>query len=367
MGTCNCVSGEKRSEEKDLIAEGDVVEKNFRFRGYLSSLPSNTSDIRETTLSTTVPDSYQVSYLQSAWLSYLSRKEITRKTQDWVVLQGSGEPDEELGVEFAGNPKELLSKETVEVMGKMQGLRMEKRVRDGVSYGPMQLVDGSVYLGEWKLLGTGMCRHGRGRLYCKDGGYCEGYWLEGKLHLVGRQIYPTGEYYEGGFNEGFRSGRGTYISPNSSYSGSWYLNEKHGYGEERLPSQVTYEGAYEHGSKTGMGTFTWGDGSRYTGELVKGQMEGSGEYWWPDGRHYKGQWKAGKMHGEGEFTYAPTRVYKGHYENDHKEGFGVYSWDGKVYEGQWLDNKMHGAGYLTIDGVRRKCEFREGRKVRDLE
>lgn len=366
MGNCSCVQGDKREDERHLQSQGDPVEKTYHVRGYLSA--PDTANPRDTLFDTALPEPYQVETVQQAARSYLSRKRQRERTANWLDFQSdpqtAAEAVEEAG---EGNFVGLLSRDAGEMYRKLQPFRFEHRVKEVSIYSPKRLADGSIYIGEWTVLPTGFCRKGRGKLYSKDGGYSEGYWLDGKLHLLGRVIYPNGDYYEGGFQYGFRSGRGLFQSSISSYSGSWDLNDKHGYGEERLPGNTIYEGDFQHGVKTGKGTLKWPDGSNYTGDLVRGEIEGTGEYHWPDGRSYKGQWKGGKMHGEGEFLYSPSRTYKGHYENDHKEGYGVYSWDGKVYEGQWADNKMHGEGFLTIEGVRKKCEFREGRKVKDLE
>lgn len=370
MGNCSCVQGEKKEDERMLKEQGDPVEKTYHLRGYLSSAPDTSDNARETILDSFLPEPHQVALLQQAVRSYLSKKQIGERMKDWLEFQSDAQIEPETAEDVAeGNFIGLLTREAGETYRKLQPFRVEQRVKGVVVHGPKRLADGSIYVGEWSILPSGLCRKGRGKLYGKDGGYSEGYWLDSKLHFLGRIIHPNGDYYEGGFLHGFRSGRGIFesLSSSTSYSGSWDLNDKHGYGEEHLPGNILYEGEFQHGAKTGKGTLKWPDGSRYTGDLVKGEIEGEGEYSWPDGRYYKGQWKAGKMHGEGEFTYSPSRLYRGHYDNDHKKGYGVYSWDGKVYEGQWLNNKMHGEGYLTIEGIRKKCEFAEGRKVRDLE
>lgn len=367
MGNCSCVQGEKRENERLLHSQGDPVEKTYHVRGYLSA-PDPSDSPRDTLFDTVLPEPFQVQMVQQAVRSYLDRKRVKERTGDWLEFQSDPQTAPEEGEETGeGSFVGLLSGNAREMYRKLQPFRFEQRVKAVVVYGPKRLADGSIYVGEWGILPSGLCRKGRGKLYGKDGGYSEGYWFDGKLHLLGRVIYPNGDCYEGGFQHGFRTGRGLFQSATSSYTGCWDLNEKHGYGEEHLPGNIIYEGEFQHGVKTGKGTLKWPDGSCYTGDLVKGELEGAGEYTWQDGRSYKGQWKAGKMHGEGEFIYSPSRLYKGHYENDRKEGYGVYSWDGKVYEGQWLDNKMHGEGFLTIEGLRKRCEFKEGRKVKDLE
>ena len=38
-------------------------------------------------------------------------------------------------------------------------------------------------------------RNGRGKQYCFDGSFYDGYWLNNKIHGKGRLIHPDGEYY----------------------------------------------------------------------------------------------------------------------------------------------------------------------------
>jgi hypothetical protein len=232
--------------------------------------------------------------------------------------------------------------------------------------GPTRLADGSVYVGEWSNKGV---PHGKGIMYYIDGGICEGYWREGKLHDRGRRVSPKGDVYVGGWVNGKMQGQGIMeYASKSVYSGSWLDDKQHGFGAETWPDGSRFEGQYKEGSKAGKGKFSWTDGSKYEGEFLNDVIEGFGKYTWSN-KEYEGYWKAGKMNGRGLFKWNDGKVYEGEYVNDLKEGYGVLKWpDGKKYEGMWKDGKFNGEGTMSQRGKKRKGIWENGefkQKLRD--
>lgn len=73
--------------------------------------------------------------------------------------------------------------------------------------------------------------HGIGKIYYPKNpffdiaGSYEGCWERGEKHGYGQEIYPNGDYYEGNFKGGYRSGNGKMIfSANNEfiyYEGIW--------------------------------------------------------------------------------------------------------------------------------------------------
>ena len=62
---------------------------------------------------------------------------------------------------------------------------------------------------------------------------------DGKLrHGKGRLDWPNGDFYEGEFKDGLRSGHGVYSCKGGkhTYEGGWRLGKRHGEGEENWPN-----------------------------------------------------------------------------------------------------------------------------------
>ena len=65
---------------------------------------------------------------------------------------------------------------------------------------------------------------------------------DGKLrHGKGRIDWPNGDFYEGDFNDGLRSGKGVYSCKGGKhiYEGEWKLGKRHGQGVESWPNGQT--------------------------------------------------------------------------------------------------------------------------------
>ena len=262
----------------------------------------------------------------------------------------------------------LLTRECRATLESLPKYKFTFAVRGVASYPPRALGDGSIYVGQWASVGSGLYRKGKGRLYKQDGSYQEGYWVGPRLHAHGRMIASNGDYYEGELKDGLRNGEGVFKSfdQRTEYRGSWANDLKYGRGTERKPDNSQYVGDFERNERTGKGKIILADGKEYEGGFLNGQYSGYGVHTWKDGRRYEGGWLNGKMHNFGKFVYPDGKTYEGQYADDKKNGKGVYKWEGKIYDGDWVDGKMHGIGLLTTDKGTKKYEFRNGERIKEV-
>lgn len=347
MGNCSCLS---EKEQHDVTIE----------QGRRSEKAAEQLDLarqQEVTLDTDVAD------MQNTFRSYSARRKT--RTHDTLsdLLLTQTQP-EDLTTDYLSDPGDLLSAEVKSVLTQLPPFDFHQNIKDVTVRKPVQLTDGSVYVGEWYK----NARFGKGKLYCADGSYHEGYWKNGKMHVRGRIVYASGDYYEGEMCMGMREGKGRLVSleGKSTYDGEWLNDKQHGFGTEVFPENgSSYSGQFSQGVKEGNGHFKWADGSHYEGGFRNNVLHGQGHYIWGDGREYIGPWEDNQMHGKGKFLWPDGRIYEGDYKYDKKEGYGLYRWeDGKVYEGPWRDGKMHGIGFLTVPNKpRRQFHFVCGKKA----
>lgn len=301
--------------------------------------------------------------LQGAIRTYLVRKDLDHT--DFPELHC--EPW--LHTEERANPTTLLSSKALATLQRLPKLNLERSVTGAVALPAQRLQEGDIYEGEWSL--KWQVPRGRGRLYCSDGSYSEGYWRSGELHLFGRVIYSNGDYYEGQYEQSQRAGQGHFETFDGLcvYEGQWQDDMRSGEGKERYANGSRYQGDFAHDIKNGRGTIWWPDGSSYEGDLVNEQLTGKGTYRWADGRIYSGDWLQGQMHGQGRFTYADGKSYVGSYLHDRKNGHGVYCWGNHKYDGEWLEGQMHGFGEIsTLNGnaPKKRYEYRNGVRLREV-
>jgi 1-phosphatidylinositol-4-phosphate 5-kinase len=109
----------------------------------------------------------------------------------------------------------------------------------------------------------------------------------------GKYIYDNGYIYEGNFIKGLRSGMGKLESPTGD----------------------VYEGMWENDQFNGQGTYTWADKSKYTGEWKNGVQDGYGIFFYTNGDKYNGYFRNNQFHGKGKYTWADGSVQEGSYEN----------------------------------------------------
>lgn len=330
------------------------------------SPPAETKPAASTNSSTTLIDLQTV---QNTFRIILAKKAVRETEANQTDLPDPVDVQPESSFPAIG--EDFQSRLTRECRSTLQSLRTYEftfSVRGVTSYPACTLKDGSVYFGQWAAVGSGKYRKGKGRLYKADGSYQEGYWVGTRLHTHGRIIASNGDYYEGGIRNDLRNGDGVFrtYDQRTEYRGSWVNDLQQGTGTERRPDGSIYVGEFDRNERTGRGKLSMAEGKNYEGGFLNGKFNGKGVHSWKDGRRYDGDWMNGKMHGYGRFVYPDGKTYEGQYFDDKKNGKGVYRWEGKIYDGDWVDGKMHGIGWLTTEKGKKKYEFRNGERGKEI-
>lgn len=150
----------------------------------------------------------------------------------------------------------------------------------------------------------GDCLDGYGVLEIKNSfgtGHYRGNFKNGKYHGQGKLTEMVSinqrAYYDGNWEEGIRSGRGThYNGVDKLYIGEWKDNKRHGQGSYFFGLRGWVENQY---SADWLSRNT----ENYTGEFMTDFYHGQGTYRWPDGQKYVGGFFANEKHGPGTFYY----------------------------------------------------------------
>jgi hypothetical protein len=228
------------------------------------------------------------------------------------------------------------------------------KVIEGVSYWSLKCIDasGCTYEGEVK----GNIMHGNGRYTYPNGDVYEGNFENGKKSGKGSLEFTSSHtkeriLYVGDFDNNIMNGKGTMTFENkSSYVGDFVDGCWDGQGVFYYANGDEYRGGYKNNKKQGFGIFTWADGSSYEGGFAANKWSGKGKYKYSNGDEYVGGYYNGRKHGLGKFVWADScAIYQGEYREGAKHGFGrhVYS-SGDVYEGMYENNHKHGMGKLTL-------------------
>jgi hypothetical protein len=120
----------------------------------------------------------------------------------------------------------------------------------------------------------------------------EGNYKDGLRCGFGKMTFPSGDTYEGEWQDNKMSGEGTYWykKSNDIYSGAWANNKKNG------------EGRYEFGADSSILVGNWTNG-----QIDKGtwELKGTGKY--------DGEFKLGRPIGEGRFEFLNGITQEGEY------------------------------------------------------
>ena len=151
----------------------------------------------------------------------------------------------------------------------------------------------------------GDCENGKGTLELKTDfgkGMYRGEFIDGKFQGKGRLEIPVSflekSIYVGDWDEGIRSGRGSYWNGDGKlYIGQWSGDKRDGHGSYFFGLPRWEEN--EH-SEYWLSQNT----ENYTGKFVNDHYQGEGTYRWPNGQRYEGKFFASKKHGPGTFFYA---------------------------------------------------------------
>jgi hypothetical protein len=128
-----------------------------------------------------------------------------------------------------------------------------------------------------------------------------GNFLDAKYHGNGKLTEMLSNtrraYYDGEWDQGVRSGRGTYWNGVSElYIGHWKDDKRHGRGSYFYGITDWTENKYSE-------DWLSKNVENYTGEFMTDFYHGQGTYRWPDGQSYVGGFFASKKHGPGTFYY----------------------------------------------------------------
>jgi len=174
---------------------------------------------------------------------------------------------------------------------------IQVRVQDQQS-SPQEIIELS------RLCSHGDCSSGYGVLEIKTTvgeNLYRGNFLDGKFHGNGKLTEMLSStrraYYDGDWDQGIRSGRGTYWNGVSElYIGQWKDDKRHGRGAYFYGISGWTENKYSE-------DWLSQNVENYTGEFMTDFYHGQGTYRWPDGQSYTGGFFANKKHGSGTFIY----------------------------------------------------------------
>lgn len=150
----------------------------------------------------------------------------------------------------------------------------------------------------------GDCIEGRGRLELSTQwgkGEYFGNFRDGEFYGRGRLEVPISfmakSIYEGNFDMGIRSGRGTYWNGNGKlYIGQWRDDKRNGQGSYFIGLARWEENEHsEYWMKENV--------ENYSGTFVDDFYHGEGTYRWPAGQKYVGRFFANEKHGHGTYYY----------------------------------------------------------------
>lgn len=150
----------------------------------------------------------------------------------------------------------------------------------------------------------GDCANGSGRMEFTTEwgkGQYSGNFLDGEFHGSGRLEIPISftetEIYDGNWESGIRSGRGTHWNGRGKlYIGQWRDNKRNGHGSYFFGLAEWRENQHsEFWLKENI--------ENYTGNFIDDFYSGQGTYRWPGGQKYVGTFFANEKHGPGTYYY----------------------------------------------------------------
>jgi len=170
-----------------------------------------------------------------------------------------------------------------------------------------------LYLGE---VSAGGAKQGAGLLFQSREnqlyiGYFSGNIRQGK----GKELFPSGDYYEGDWYNDLPNGEGLRVFQAGRYFGHWKDNQRQGFGEFVWSSGSQYRGNWEKDQKEGFGVYKWISGDKYSGKWLAGTYE-YGSYSSYFGSQYVGDHnREGKFDGKGYFIHPDGYFWFGTWKN----------------------------------------------------
>lgn len=181
--------------------------------------------------------------------------------------------------------------------------------------------------------------NGRGELTMfNTGDTYDGDFDHGIIHGTGTYTHKTPHTFNGAYDSEIAVKNSQY---HVKYTGSFDNSVRHGQGIMFYgATNVYYNGDWDQGSRTGNGTFFCPD-FEYTGQWVNDVKEGTGKLT-SDNHDYEGDWKRDFIDGHGKLTlHKSGEYYIGEFSSDKPHGFGkVYYKEGDVkFDGKFFNGR----------------------------
>ena len=171
----------------------------------------------------------------------------------------------------------------------------------------------------------------------------EGTFLNNKLHGHGKITFPTGNYCEGEFENGyFLSGKDVFINhrvDDGKFNGK-STNRLHGHGTRVFYNGHVQKGEFDHGTFV-RGKYTYPSGDIYEGNFVNGYLHGQGKLVQTSGDILEGKFDKGNIV-RGKVIYSFGMIKEGDFLNGllHGQGKIIYS-SGTIKEGNFVNGLLH--------------------------
>ena len=191
-----------------------------------------------------------------------------------------------------------------------------------------------------------------GEVRWQNGHQYSGEWQQGKKSGEGSYTWPNGQRYVGRFANDVRWGKGTqYYGPGETYTGDWKNDLRDGDGSYVSTAAgdgvTSYTGQWSGGHPYGRGSMVLRDGRKLEGSFIK--YAGSGRMVYPNRDVYTGAWDADfRRTGKGQIAYANGDAYGGDWAADLRHGTGTYTYrTGRTFAGTW-ESGQRKRGRLTM-------------------
>jgi len=228
-------------------------------------------------------------------------------------------------------------------------------------HGIMHYANGNVYDGAWK---EGE-ETGQGTMHYADGGVYDGYWLHGKRDGHGLMHYADGGVYDGYWEAGVESGENgeKRCSNGDVYRGSWKNGTFDGMGKmicyfNQNKPPIIYEGQWQAGRRSGKGTECHYCSSHSDSDTPVYQLF----------RKYVGIWEDGiLLHGQ-VYDHENNLLYDGEFDQYKYNGEGIlYRPGGRYFACRFVNGipNGHGIEYNTDHTICFEGDFK-GDECKDV-
>ena len=227
---------------------------------------------------------------------------------------------------------------------------------------PVEFTNGNnIYQGGWN---ENFEMEGYGKYYLKDEKVlAEGFWKNGEL-LYARVFLPNGDIYEGEIKESKFNGKGKLKNVEGDfYEGDFLDGQKTGFCKIIFADNTIYEGGIEKGLFNGKGNIKYINGIEYDGNFSGSTFNGYGKIK-NNEECYEGNFDNNLFHGKGKYKYKNGDEYYGNYEWGVKKGRGVYNVGNKfLYDGDWNNDLQNGYGKIKVGDYLLKSTWRNGKII----